>query len=80
VSRHLDKLDDLFARFDELEAETIRQAQAADDLLLSESDAPDRLCYTLPNGECVSSWCPLHGPINDTLTNHEETDGEEPAP
>lgn len=38
MSRHLDKLDDLFARFDALEAETVRQSKSADDLLLSISD------------------------------------------
>lgn len=25
-------------------------------------DRPDRDCYTLPNGDCVSPMCGLHGP------------------
>lgn len=27
------------------------------------NDAPDKDCYTLPNGECVALNCSLHGPL-----------------
>lgn len=28
-----------------------------------ESEAPDKDCYTLPNGECIAPDCSLHGPL-----------------
>lgn len=31
------------------------------------SDAPDKDCYTLPNGECVAPNCSLHGPLIQEL-------------